>query len=111
MSNATITGDYIGVSFGYSFGVGTIDETTVTSISADGNGNMMFRILSNSSGKVGTLNATYTVDSTDGRISINLPSQQILEGAIKADGEIFNFVNTDLNNSFIEIGVAIRKTQ
>ena len=111
LSNATINGDYVGVSFGYSFGQGIIKETTVTSISADGNGTMVFEILSNSSGNVGTSNASYAVDTTNGRISIDLPSGETLEGVIKADGEIFNFVNTSLNDSFIEIGVAIRKTQ
>ena len=111
LSNATVTGDYIGVRFGYSIDQVTIPDSTVMSISADGNGNMVFEILSSSSGNVDPFNATYDVDSTNGRISINLPSEEILEGAINADGEIFNFVNTDLNDSFIEIGVAIRKTQ
>ena len=111
LSNATINGDYIGVRFGYSIGQVTIPDSTVMSINADGNGNMVFEILSSSSGNADPFNATYDVDSTNGRIRINLPSEEILEGAVNADGEIFNFINTDLNDSFIEIGVAIRKTQ
>ena len=111
LSNAIINGDYIGVRFGYSIGQVTIPDSTVMSINADGNGNMVFEILSSSSGNADPFNATYDVDSTNGRIRINLPSEEILEGAVNADGEIFNFINTDLNDSFIEIGVAIRKTQ
>jgi hypothetical protein len=110
LSNATLNGDYVGVSFGYFIGDGTIEETTVTRISADGNGNMAFEILSNSSGRAGTTNATYNVDPSDGSIRISLPTDEVSDGVINADGEIFNFVNTELIDSIIEIGVAIRKT-
>jgi hypothetical protein len=109
LSNTTINGEYVGVSFGY-FSADILEETTVTSISADGAGNMVFKILSNSEGRVGTINATYDVLS-NGRITINLPDGQIYEGIVNGDGDIFNFVNTDFSDNSIETGVAIRKTQ
>ena len=111
LSNATLNGDYVGVSYGYSIGDGTFEETTVTSIrDVDGAGNMVFEILYNSAGNVGTINATYAV-LDNGSITINLPNNEVYEGIIHADGEILSFVNTDLNDFYIEIGVAIRKTQ
>jgi hypothetical protein len=97
LSNATIIGDYVGVSFGY-FTSGVLEETTVTSISADGAGNMVFEILSNSRGKVGAFDATYDVDPSNGRITINLPDGQVYEGVVNGEGDIFNFVNTDFTD-------------
>ena len=124
LSNAILSGDYIGVSYGLFFTEGIIDETSVTNISADGAGNMTFEILTNSSVNTfgssfntaydseGVFNATYSVDADDGRITISLPNDEVYEGVVNADGEIFNFVDTDdSSDSFIEVGVVIRKTQ
>jgi hypothetical protein len=72
---------------------------------------MVFETLFNSSGTVGTFNATYDVDSGNGRITINLPNDEVYDGIVNADGDIINFVNTDLTDNFIEMVVGIRKTQ
>jgi hypothetical protein len=72
---------------------------------------MNFEILSNSSGTVGNFDATYNVDSSDGRIIINLPNDEVYEGVVKEEGDMINFVNFDVTDQFIEVGVAIRKTQ
>jgi hypothetical protein len=121
LSNATLSGDYIGVSYGLFIGEGIEEETSVASISADGAGNIAFEILSNSSGigssfntaydSEGIFNANYNVDSGDGRITISLPNDEVYEGVVNADGEIFNYVNWDSSDSFIEVGVVIRKAQ
>lgn len=110
LSDATIDGDYVAVSYASFTGDGFDEQTTITSISADGVGNMQFEILSNSSDEFGTFETTYTVDS-DGRIRIELPGTEFFDGIVSSNGEIFTFVNTDITDDFIEMGVAIRKTQ
>ena len=110
LSNATIDGDYTAVSFGYYLGEGFDEETSLMSISADRVGNMVFEVLSNSSGGSGQFEATYSVNS-NGHITINLPNDEVYEGIVSSNGDIFTIVNTDLADEFIEMGVAIRKTQ
>ena len=109
LSNASLSGDYVAVSFGISDGVA---ETARTSIISDGAGNMRFETLSNSSGTLGAFSATYGVD-LNGRlaIAINLPTEETLEGIVDGNGDVFTFVNTNPNAQLIQMGVAIRKTQ
>jgi hypothetical protein len=110
LSNASLNGDYVGVSFGYFIGEGFNEETATMNISVDGAGNMVVETLSNSSGTVGTFNATYNVNP-NGRITIDLPNEETFEGIVIGEGDILNFVNTDPSDQFIEMGVAIKKTQ
>jgi hypothetical protein len=113
LSNASLSGDYVAVSFGFnpdpSF-PGS-DETARTKIISDGAGNMRFETLSSSSETVDTpFSATYNVDDQNGRFTINLPNEETLEGIVNSKGDVFTFVNTNPNAQFIEMGVAIRKT-
>ena len=71
---------------------------------------MQFEILSNSSGASGTFETTYIVNS-DGRIRIELPDKEFFDGIVNGEGDVFTFVNTNTDDKFIEMGVAIRKTQ
>ena len=113
LSNATLSGDYIAVSFGFSDGVPETAQTSIFSdgsIDPNGNGNMDFVPLSSSSPPVGTpFSATYSV-ADNGRLTINsLPNGDTLEGIVHPNGDIFTFVTIDSNTPLI--GVAIRKTQ
>ena len=109
LSPATIVGDYIAVSFGYYLGEGFDEETSRMSISADGAGNMEITVLSNSNGDLRAFEATYSVNP-DGRIRIVPPDNEILDGIVNGDGDIFTFVNTTTDDNFIQIGVAIKET-
>ena len=100
LSNSTLNGEYTAVSFGYDFfGEGYNAVTTVMSITSDGVGNMVFKVLSDSNGDSGLFEATYSVGS-NGRITINLPNDEVYEGIISGNGEVFTFVNTNLNDDF-----------
>jgi len=110
LSNSTLNGEYTAVSFGYDFfGEGYNAVTTVMSITSDGVGNMEFKVLSDSNGDSGLFEATYSVGS-NGLITINLPNDEVYEGIISGNGDVFTFVNTNLNDDFIDMGVAIQKT-
>ena len=111
LSNATIDGDYVAVRFGINladFESENSDpaETGLAKLSADGEGNMVFEV-----DTIDSFDATYDVDSSNGRIIINLPNGEVYEGIVSGNGDIFTIVNTDLSDQFIDMGVAIRKGQ
>ena len=112
LSDATIDGDYVAVSFvlytGDSYGIA---ETTVWSINADGVGNMDFEIIVNSSGASDTIDTTYRVDDTDGSVQIGPQGDPLFDGIVNAKGDVFTFVDTNNEDNKIEMGVAIRKRQ
>lgn len=111
LSNATIDGDFVAVSFAFISGDESESETTTLwKISADGMGNIQFEILSNSGGASGTIDTTYAVEP-NGRIVIGPPSNQFFEGIVSGNGDVFNFVDTNPTDDFIEMGVAIKNTQ
>ncbi|MDJ0819176.1 MAG: hypothetical protein QNJ58_23395 [Desulfobacterales bacterium] len=110
LSAADIEGEYIGVGYGVLIGDGPEPETTVWSITADGIDNIKFAIQKNSNGSEGTLDTSYTVEP-NGLLRIELPDDQFYSGAVSENGDIFTFVDTNDNDNFIEMGVAIKKTQ
>ena len=113
LSDATIDGDYVAVSFAL-FAGGSyygIAETTVWSINADGVGNMDFEIIVNSSGASDSIDTIYRVDDAYGSVQIVPLGNPYFDGIVNAKGDVFTFVDTYNEDNLIEMGVAIRKRQ
>ena len=101
----------VGVPVGKGVGVGVPvgkssripPQATISEITANGSGIITFDFLTDPT--------TYTVES-NGLIRIELQGGQFYDGIVSQNGDIFTFVDTqDSGDDFIEMGVAIKKTQ